>query len=429
MNFFKKNPGRSIILASLVIVVGLAIFYLTFLFFLEYYNRHLNNKIEETKTAQNGGQNADLPRDLNYSQVENVYDILRQNYDGDLDEEKLLEGLIDGLVAAVGDVYTEYYNPEEAKKLLESLKDESNFEGVGIELTISNGRVLVVSPLLGSPASEAQILPKDEIIAVDEQPLAGLPLHQVSEMIRGPAGQPVTLTIRRKEVVFDVEIIRQAVNWGSLDWRVEDQIGIVQLRYFGQNSFKLLSQAADEFKTKQVKGIILDVRNNPGGEVTATQSVASFWLEPEETLFYKSVANQAVSPAKVNELNAQGEAVELARQPFWRDLPTVVITNEGSASASEIIAGALVDYGQATTIGQTTFGKGKIQTLAEIAKDKSILKVTTSRYLTPEKRTVDDLGLKPDILIEDLAETTDSQSAIRQAKKIIEQKLMEAEGN
>lgn len=330
----------------------------------------------------------DLPDNLNYSSVEEIYDKLRTSYDGQLDQQKLLDGLKQGLAQATGDPYTEFFNAKAAEEFNGQLN--GTFSGIGAELgKDENGNIVVISPIAGYPAAKAGLRSKDVIIKVDDVSTAGMSVSETVTKVRGPEGTKVTLKVVRdsaEELTF--EITRQQIKIPSVNHQISDgNIGYLQIARFGDDTAQLAREAADKFKQANVKGVILDLRQDPGGLLDAAVSVASLWL-PEG----KTVLNEKRDDVVVRTYKASGN-------PVLQGFKTAVLIDEGSASASEITAGALKDNGAATLIGVNSYGKGSVQQPIELG-DGSMLKVTIAHWFTPSGRSIQKVGIEPDKKVE-----------------------------
>lgn len=326
--------------------------------------------------------NKTLPADLDYTSVEEVYDSLRVSYDGTLTTDQLLDGLKQGLTEASGDPYTEYLNVEAAKEFDEDLS--GSFTGIGAELSKQDEAIVIVAPIAGFPADQAGLKPKDVISEIDGKSAFGLSVSEAVKKIRGPKDTKVTLKIIRDgkdEKTF--EITRDNITIASVKSEILDgNIGYIQISRFAEDTSRLSREAADKFKAANVKGIILDMRSNPGGLLDASVDISSLWLKN------KTVLQEKRGDIVVKTFKSRGDAVLFG-------IPTVVLINEGSASASEITAGALKDNGAATLIGVKSFGKGSVQQLDDLRGGGS-LKVTIARWYTPNGRNIDKEGIEPD---------------------------------
>ncbi len=276
------------------------------------------------------------------------------------------------------------------------------FEGIGANVTVRDGRVTIVAPLPDSPAQRAGIMPADVILAVDGEPVEGFSLGMVIDRIRGPEGESVRLRIERPETgeVIDLTIVREGIRHVTATFElVADRVARVQITQFVATTVDDLKRVIDEVLELGVAGVVLDLRNNPGGLVTSVVDVASQFLSDGLVLF---------------QIDADGERTEwkVTGGGKAREVPLVVLVNEGSASASEVLAGALQDQGRAPIIGTQTFGKGVVNTPVEFS-DGSGLIITTARWFTPKGRTIGDVGITPDIevprTVDQIAEGQDPQ--------------------
>lgn len=344
---------------------------------------------------------AGLPADLDYSSVEQLYDALKETYDGELDVDKLLDGLKEGLAQATGDQYTEYLNPEAAEDFNEQLN--GSFSGIGAELSREDNLITVVAPIAGFPADKAGLRSRDIITKIDGEPAFDLTVSQAVNKIRGPKGAKVTLTVvRGNSQELTLEIIRDQITIPSVTTEILDgNIGYLKISRYGEDTTKLARQAATSFKKAGVKAVILDVRGNPGGLLNSAVELSSLWLSSGKTILQEKRGGTVIQTFR-----ASGPAT-------LKDVPTVVLIDEGSASASEITAGALKDNGVATLIGQKTFGKGSVQQLEKLIGG-GLLKVTVARWYTPNGKNIDQEGIEPDQAIE---RTNEDYTANRDPQK------------
>ncbi len=325
-----------------------------------------------------------LAGNLDYSSVEDVYDTLRKDFDGQLDGQKLLDGLKAGLVNAAGDPYTEYMTKSEAKDFNEQLN--GTFSGIGAELSKDDkGNLVVIAPIAGFPAEKAGLKPRDVIIEVNGETTAGMTVSEGVSKIRGEKGTVVKLRVIRggaQDLKFD--ITRDTITIPSVESKILDgNIGYIKISRYGDDTASLATKAANDFKTQNVKGIVLDVRGDPGGLLDAAVSVSSLWLSPGKTILQEKRDGTVI-----RNYTATGNNI-------LKGIPTVVLIDEGSASASEITAGALHDNGVAKLIGVKSFGKGSVQQLEKLI-DGGVLKVTIARWYTPNGININKDGIKPD---------------------------------
>jgi carboxyl-terminal processing protease len=304
-----------------------------------------------------------------------------------IDEKALFYGSLKGMAASLDDPYTTFLDPVEFKDFLDDLS--GSFEGIGAEIGIRDDMVTVIAPLKGMPAEQAGLRSGDKIYAIDGQSTIGMTINEAVHKIRGPKDTEVILTIIREDEIkpFDITITRGTIIIESVAWQeLENNLFLIEIFNFHEDTLSLFNQAVSEALNKEAKGIILDLRNNPGGYLNTAVEVASEWIAEGPVLI------EQMSEGKRKEYFAQG----IAR---FKNIPTVVLVNNGSASGSEIVAGALRDYKQATILGEQTFGKGSVQSLREL-QDGSSLKITIAKWLTPEGDFIDEKGIEPDIIIE-----------------------------
>jgi carboxyl-terminal processing protease len=325
-------------------------------------------------------------KQLSYDSVDKLYNSLRESYDGQLDVDKLEDGMKEGLVKAAGDPHTEYLTAEENKEFSEQLN--GSFEGIGAELSKDGESIVIVAPIAGFPAEEAGLKARDIINKIDGESAFDISTTEAVKKIRGEKGTKVKLEIIRDGKLLEFEITRAEINIPSVEWEVtEDGVGIMTISRFGNDTAPLARKAADDFKSKNVKGVVLDLRGNPGGLLDAAVSLSNLWLPSGKIILEEKRDDEVIKVYK-----ARGGAV-------LEDVPTVVLIDEGSASASEITAGALKDNGAATIVGIKSYGKGSVQELVNL-RDGGVLKVTIARWFTPEGRNIDKEGIEPDQKVE-----------------------------
>lgn len=328
--------------------------------------------------------NKELPANLSYTEVERMYDLLRAKYDGKLSEEALIDGLKSGLVEASGDPYSEYLDPKAAKEFNEQLS--GSFSGIGAQLgKDDDGNVTVIAPIAGYPAEKAGLRAKDVIVTINGATTQGMSVDKAVSLIRGKAGTTVELAVVRGErEQKEFTITRENIQIPSVEYEIlPGNIGYIQITQFWEDTPGLVQEAAREFKQANVKGVILDMRDNPGGSLPAAVDVASVWL-PEGKTVLKEKRDGKVVQTYVS-----------TGQDALVGVPTVVLVNEGSASASEIVAGALKDNKVATLLGIKTYGKGSVQQVIGL-QNGGELKVTVARWFRPNGENIDKKGIKPD---------------------------------
>jgi carboxyl-terminal processing protease len=346
-----------------------------------------------------------LPDKLDYSTVNQVYQSLKDNYDGQLSEGQLVDGLKHGLAEATKDPYTEYFTAKEAKDFNNELNN--SFSGIGAELgEDSDGNLQIIAPITGTPAAQAGLKAQDIIASINGSTTTGISVDDAVTKIRGPAGTKVTLqVVRNKSQALSFTITRQNITVPSVTTKTLDgNIGYIQISTFANDTNDLIQKAADQFAGAHVKGIILDLRNNPGGLLDAAEHVSSLWLQKGQMILQEkrgsTVEDTAYAPAN-GELHG---------------IPTVVLINGGSASASEITTGALHDNHDAYVIGEKSYGKGVVQQLINFG-DGSQLKVTIASWYRPNGKNINHLGITPDkTLKEPTTATPDNDPQLQAAE-------------
>lgn len=322
-----------------------------------------------------------------WSALDEVYSTLVQNYDGEVSKEEIIEGAKKGIAAAVGDVYTAYMTPEEAKEYEASLHGDVG-AGIGIEMALRDGYVRVLRTLPDNPAGKAGIKAGDIIYKIDDEEVYAEGSDVIASKLRGAAGTTVKLTVVRDGEEKSFELTRETINNVSAYATYDGSTAIITVTRFDSNTGTLVQKiVADEFPKHNVKQVILDLRNNGGGYVSAAKDLLSLWVDGDVVLVQKT------NGITHDTTYANRGQAKLA------DIPTVVLVNGSTASASEIVAGALKDYKKATILGETTFGKGVVQTLFDLSKG-SLLKVTTARWYTPNGSSINGEGVTPDIEVE-----------------------------
>lgn len=330
--------------------------------------------------------NKNLPDNLDYSSVEEVYDALRRKYDGQLEVDKLMTGLKKGLVEAAGDPYTVYLDKEEAASFNEQLN--GSFSGIGAELGKDGANIVVISPIAGFPAEKAGLKSKDIIVSIDGEDTTGLSVDEAVKRIRGEAGTSVKLGIVRDQARQELTITREVITIPSVETKtLEGNICYIRITRFAEDTPGLVEKAADACKASNAKGVVLDMRGNPGGYLNGAVSVSSTWLKQGQTVLQEKRDGKVIQS-----FTAQTTGI-------LNGIPTVVLINEGSASASEITAGALKDNNAAQVVGVTSYGKGSVQEFSAFSSG-SVLKVTVARWFTPAGKNIDKEGIDPTVKVE-----------------------------
>jgi len=329
--------------------------------------------------------NADL-----FSPVYQIYQYIKSYfYEPErIDDREALYGAMKGVVEKLDDPYSEFLDPSDRIAFDQSLEGE--FSGVGIELSIVDDILTVITPLVGTPAEQAGVLAGDRILSIDGTSTDGLTLTEAAMLIRGEEGTEVVLTVRHDDdTIEDISIVRATIEISPVDSSLyeDGRIGYIRLSRFESDTETELARALASFDLEQIEGIILDLRNNPGGLMDQAIKVASLFVDEGVLL----VTRDRLSDGKKYYSNGNGNQ--------FPNLPLAILINRGSASAAEITAGAVRDNNMAILIGETSFGKGVFQQLIEFP-DGSALKLTTGEYFTPTRRVVNGVGLEPDIVVE-----------------------------
>jgi carboxyl-terminal processing protease len=333
---------------------------------------------------------------------------------------------IRGMLGSLDDPYTRFLDPREFKEM--QIDTSGELSGVGIQLSLDKEtkNLVVVSPIEGSPASRAGVQPKDVIVAIDGKPTKGMSTEDAVKLIRGQAGTSVTLTLKRKAQTLEVPLTRERIELHAVDHQINTsadgvKVGYIRLKQFNATATKDMRQAVKDLEEKGAQGYVLDLRSNPGGLLMASVEIARQWLN--EGTIVSTKTRDGIQDVK----RANGRALT--------SKPMVVLVNEGSASASEILSGALQDNNRAVLVGQKTFGKGLVQSVRGLS-DGSGMTVTIAKYLTPSGRDIHKYGIAPDVMakmteleaqrlkLEDLGTKKDSQ--YRVAETTLVQRLLNA---
>ena len=323
--------------------------------------------------------------ELDLSSVQETYRKLSAKFDGKLDEQKLVESANKGLVSAAGDDYTQFFTAEEARELQNDLSGNIG-GGIGAELGNRNEAVTVIRPLENSPAAKAGIAAGDVVIGVNGESTKSLNVDDVVKKIRGEIGSTAKITVERDGEVKEFSVTREEIIAPDVESKVVDGIGVMTVSRFDKETGSKVRAAAEDFKRQNVKGVVLDLRGNGGGYLEAGIDVASVWLNGQVV----------VSERRDNKVIDERKS---GKNPVLGDTPTTVLINAGSASASEIVAGALHDHGKAKLVGEKSFGKGSVQELIELSTGDQ-LKVTIARWFTPNGKNITKEGIAPDTKVD-----------------------------
>lgn len=331
------------------------------------------------------------PEGIDFSILWETWQQLKENYVNpeNLDERKMIYGAVSGMVESIEDPYTVFFDPQETKTFLEDVSGQ--FEGVGMEIGIREGQLKVVAPLEGTPAQKAGLLPGDKIIEIDGFSTSGITIEKAITLIRGPKETKVTLTIVREgwESSKDFTIKRAVIEVPSLKWELKgEEIVYLKLYHFSEKADRDFKKAAVEILNSSAQKIILDLRSNPGGYLERAQDIAGWFLEKGQIVVIEDFGTKREQRIYKAEGNSK-----------FLGYPMVILINQGSASASEILAAALRDNRGIKIIGETSFGKGSVQQLENL-RDNSSLKITVANWLTPNGELIEGKGLEPDIIVE-----------------------------
>lgn len=312
-----------------------------------------------------------------------------------LKTEPAVQGAMAGLVASLGDPYSQYLNPKEFEEM--NIRVQGTFGGIGIVVGADEeGKIKVVSPIKGTPAERAGIKTGDIIFTVNGESTRNLSTDQVVEMMRGEPGTELRLVVLRGKEEKSFRLIRQIINVPSVEWKMLEQtpaIGYIRLNQFNSHSDREMSEALKAVSEKKAQGLILDLRDNPGGDLNVAVNIADMFMENGTIVIIQ---------------NAKGEKRTFEAKPGSVKLPMVVLINGGSASASEILSGCLKDHRLAQLVGEKSFGKGLVQTIFPL-RGGDALKLTTDKYLTPAGTDINKIGIQPDFVVKDTIEGKDQQ--------------------
>jgi len=385
-------------------------FFCLFLFFISGFLGYKFGKEELgplQKKAPEEKINFSNPKDLDFSLFWDVWQRLEKSYLDKkvLNSQNMYWGAIKGMVEALGDPYTVFLPPSDNKQAKEDLSGE--FEGVGIQLGYKDSQLAVIAPLKGTPAHAAGVKAGDLILKIDDKETVGITLPEAVKLIRGPKGTKVKLTLLHEgeKEPYEAIIVRDKITVPSVELEFVNDVVHLKLTRFGDNTGEEWEKAVGEILGRNgIKGIILDLRDNPGGYLSGAIFIASEFLD-------KGVVVQQEDASGIKEpfsVNRQGKLTKVK---------LVILVNEGSASASEIVAGALQDYGRAKILGVKTFGKGTIQEAQEL-KNGAGLHITTARWLLPKGRSIDKEGIKPDVEVKDDPKTEEDEQ-FEKAKQLL----------
>ena len=368
----KTSLGNAIILSVIMMVIGVVV--------------GINWNSWFSGFAPYLGLEKTVKHSADWSALNEVYDKLVVTYNGEVPLDDVIEGAKKGLVNALGDTYTVYMDAEESSDFYDDLHGNVG-SGIGIEMGQRDGYVRVLRTLPDNPARNAGILAGDIIYKVDGEEVYDLSVDEIAKKVRGEAGSEVTVTIVRNGKEKSYTMKRETINNVSAYVDYDGKTAIITVTRFDNDTGTNVQKMVGDFKDKKINKVILDLRNNGGGYVSAAQDLLSLWLDNQKILIQKSKQD-----GNTTTTTSSGKAV-------LGDIETVVLVNSSTASASEIVAGALQDYGKATILGEKTYGKGVVQSLFDLSGG-STLKVTTAEWYTPNDRSINLTGITPDVEVE-----------------------------
>lgn len=319
----------------------------------------------------------------------NILSIVKKNYVEDVETKNLVNGAINGMLSSL-DPHSAYLTPELYKEL--QMDTQGRFGGLGIEITVKSGILTVVSPIEDTPAAKAGVKPGDQIFKIEDEFTKDMTLVDAVKKMRGPKGTKITISVKREGVpeLINFTLTRDTIRVQSVRTRnLEEGYGYIRLAQFQERSDRDLQRALEKMAAEKagLKGLVLDLRNNPGGLLTQAVRVADLFLDSGLVVYTEG------------RIESQKQKYYAQKDGSWLEFPLVVLVNGGSASASEIVAGALQDHKRAVVLGTKTFGKGSVQTILPL-DDSSALRLTTARYFTPKGRSIQATGIVPDIIVE-----------------------------
>lgn len=367
----EKKSYKIYKIIMLMVLVAFITFLVTTIGMNEYFNSKNNN----------GSTDAIV------SEINNFRRIIDKYYLGEVDEEKLKEGVIKGYIEGLEDPYTEYISKEDMQDYLEDTM--GNFVGIGIYMVEDKetNKIMVLSPIKNSPAEKAGIQPGDYIIKINDVEYTGEQMTEASNKIKGEEGSTVKLEILRENETLTYEIKRENIKVNPVEGKVlENNIGYIAFSSFDQETAEDFKNKYEELSKQGIKSLIVDLRNNGGGIVSVALEIADYFTPKDSVLLYEVDKNN-------------NEEIEKSKNDPIINMPVIILTNENTASSSEILAGALQDLGIAKIVGTKTYGKGVIQEVLSLP-DGSGIKITSEKYLTPNKREINKVGIQPDVEVE-----------------------------
>ncbi len=350
----------------------------------------LEKTTDTQPSSTDGDSTAEITMDELFSPFWETWDIVHDQYiDQPVDDQEMMRGAINGMLESLGDQHTAYMNPDQFMQA--NIPMDGEYEGIGAWVDTSTEFLTIISPMPGSPAEQAGLQPGDEVIKIDGEDMTGLDGSLAIRKVLGPAGSTVVLTIRREgeTAPFEVTIVRAKITMPSVESRMlDDDIGYVAIMTFAAETQSELQDNLEEILAEDPVGLIIDLRNNGGGYLQTAVEVGSEFIYDEIILF--------------EDYGSDEELVDFlaSKDGLATDIPLVLLVNEGSASASEIVAGAFQDHERGPLVGATTFGKGSVQNWIALDNNQGAVRITIARWLTPDKRQIHEVGLVPEYEVE-----------------------------
>lgn len=394
-----KRTGK-IITFILILIIGTGAFFLGTVY----------GSLNSEEIIDNG---TPVVGDSSFDKLYEVRDVINSQYYQDIDQDALVEGAIKGMVNSVGDPYTVFFNAEEYKEFNDD--GDGNYVGIGVIVGIKEDRIVVITPFEGSPAFKAGLRSGDFITKVEGVEYTGTELDKAVSVIKGEEGKPVTLTIMRNGEEQDITIVRASITIVNVESEMlEGDIAHVTMLQFSNNTAEQVREAMEELRDQGAKGYILDLRGNPGGFLDEAVDVASLFVEKDKTILYTLDKYD-----QKKEYRSYGGS--------FIGAPLVVLIDGGSASASEVVSGALKDYEAATLVGQQSFGKGIVQMVYQVG-DGEAVKVTVSSYYSPDGINIHGEGIAPDIEVEipedaEMPLTEENDTQLQKAVEVLREKM------
>lgn len=394
-----KRTGK-IITFILILIIGTGAFFLGTVY----------GSLNSEEIIDNG---TPVVGDSSFDKLYEVRDVINSQYYQDIDQDALVEGAIKGMVNSVGDPYTVFFNAEEYKEFNDD--GDGNYVGIGVIVGIKEDRIVVITPFEGSPAFKAGLRSGDFITKVEGVEYTGTELDKAVSVIKGEEGKPVTLTIMRNGEEQDITIVRASITIVNVESEMlEGDIAHVTMLQFSNNTAEQVREAMEELRDQGAKGYILDLRGNPGGFLDEAVDVASLFVEKDKTILYT-----------LDKYNQKKEYRSYGGS--FIGAPLVVLIDGGSASASEVVSGALKDYEAATLVGQQSFGKGIVQMVYQVG-DGEAVKVTVSSYYSPDGINIHGEGIAPDIEVEipedaEMPLTMENDTQLQKAVEVLREKM------